>query len=125
MKRSTTALRFFSVSALTTLTRMVCPRTMAASVALATMWILPSSISLRPNGGEAQPISTWSVITVVSVVAGLPVAVGLAAVSLNSLMKARTILWVDEPLVEKAMVWPSASLIVLIAGFLACLLYTS
>ena len=56
---------------------------------------------------------------VVSVEAGLPVAVGLAAVSLNSLMKARTTLWVDEPLVENAMLWPSASLMVLIAGFLA------
>src|SRR5664279_4323057 len=119
MKRSTTSLRLASVCVLATTTRMVCPRTSAASVALATIWILPSSISLRPNGGEAQPISTWSVITVVSVVGGLPVAVGLAAVSLNSLMKARTMLWVDEPLVEKAMVWPSASLIVLIAGFLA------
>ncbi len=77
MKRSITALRFFSVSALATSTRMVCPRTSVASVALATMWILPSSISFRPNGGEAQPTSTWSVITVVSVEVGLPVACGL------------------------------------------------
>ncbi len=58
--------------------------------------VLPSSISLRPNGGEAQPTSTWSVITAVSVEEGLPVAIGFTF-SLYSSMKARTIELVDDP----------------------------
>ena len=33
------------------------------------MRILPSLISFRPNGGAAQPISTWPDITAVSVIA--------------------------------------------------------
>src|SRR6266568_3878608 len=45
---------------------------------------------------------------------GLPVAIGLAPVSLNSSTKARTTELVDEPLVENAMLWPLASLMVLI-----------
>jgi hypothetical protein len=49
----------------------------------------------------------------VSVTDGLPVAIGFA-VSLNSSMKARTMLCVDEPLVEKAMVCPLVSCSVLI-----------
>jgi ABC-type spermidine/putrescine transport system permease subunit II len=60
---------------------------------------LPSSISLSPKGGDAQPTSTWSVMTAVSVALGLPVACGIA-VSLNSSRKARTTLWVEDPLVE-------------------------
>src|SRR5688500_10764831 len=94
------------------MTRMVWPLTILASVAFATRRILPSSISLRPKGGAAQPTSTWSVITAVSVADGFPVGVGLAF-RLNSLTKASTMLWVDEPLVEKASVLPSASFKVL------------
>src|SRR5260221_261102 len=48
------------------MTRMVWPRTRVASVARATTRVLPSSISLRPNGGEDQPTSTWSGMTAVS-----------------------------------------------------------
>src|SRR5215813_11838074 len=114
MKRSITALRLASTSAFATITRMVWPRTSAASVAFATTWILPSLSSFRPNGGAAQPISTWSLITAVSVADGLPVAIGFALVSLNSSTKARTTELVEEPLVEKAIEWPSASLIDLI-----------
>src|SRR5262245_53745483 len=106
MKRPIASFFFVSTSALATITRMVWPRTSAASVALATTRILLSSISFRPNGGEAQPMSTWSVITAVSVDEGLPVGVGFALTP-NSLTKARTMLWVDEPLVEKAMVFLS------------------
>src|SRR5262245_4384715 len=106
MKRTIASLRFASTSALATIVRIVWPRTRAASVALATTRIFPSSISLRPNGGDAQPMSTWSVMTAVSVEEGLPVGVGFALTS-NSLMKARTTLCVDEPLVEKAIVFLS------------------
>src|SRR5215471_12876224 len=114
MKRPITSFFFASTSALVTMVRMVWPRTSAASVALATTRILPSSISLRPNGGAAQPMSTWSVITAVRVEEGLPVGVGFALTS-NSLTKARTTLFVDEPLVENAMVFLSVvSLSVLI-----------
>ena len=67
-----------------------------------------SSICLKPNGGEAQPTSTWPDMTAVSVADGLPVAVGFAFRP-NSLMKASTIEWVEEPLVEYAMVLPSVS----------------
>src|SRR3979490_2776903 len=114
MKRSITALRFTSASALATTVRMVCPRTSAASVALATTWILLSSSSFRPKGGADQPLSACTVLTAASVEPGLPVAIGLALVSLNSSMKARTTELVDDPLVENAMVWPLASLMVLI-----------
>src|SRR5262249_18693509 len=103
MKRPIASFFFASASALATTVRTVCPRTMAASVALATTWILPSSISLRPNGGAAQPMSTWSVITAVRVDDGLPVGVGFALTP-NSLTKARTTLCVDDPFVENPMV---------------------
>ena len=75
---------------------------------------MPSSISFSPNGGEAQPTSTWSVITAVMVAAPLPVDIALALVRPFSLMKARTTLSVEEPAVEKAMVWPLRSFSVLI-----------
>src|SRR5216683_6132115 len=106
MKRDIASLRLVSASALATRTRMVWPRTNVASVARATTRVLPSSISLRPNGGEAQPTSTWSVMTAVRVDDGLPVAIGFTF-SLNSSMKARTTLLVDDPLVENAIVFLS------------------
>ena len=113
MKRAITSLRLASASAFATTTRMVWPFTIDASVALATTRICPASISFRPNGGEAQPTSTWSVITAVSVEEGLPVGVGLALRS-NSLMKASTIELVEEPRVENAIVLSSVSFRVLI-----------
>ncbi len=90
---------------------MVCPRTIAASVALAMIRVSPSSTSLRPNG-VAKPMLTWPVIVAVMVAGPPPVDIGLA-VRLFSLMKARTMLSVDEPRVEKAMVWPLVSFSVL------------
>src|SRR5215472_6840662 len=106
MKRPIASLRLARASVLATMTLMVWPRTRAESVARATTRVLPSSISLRPNGGDAQPTSTWSVMTAVSVDDGFPVAIGFT-LSLNSSMKARTMLLVDEPLVENAMVFLS------------------
>ena len=79
--------------------RIVCPRTSGASFARATMRIAPSSICLKPNGGEDQPTSICPDMTWVRVADGLPVAVGFAFRP-NSLMKASTIECVDEPLVE-------------------------
>src|SRR5712692_9913957 len=67
----------------------------------------------RPNGGPAQPTSTWPDITWVRVEGGLPVATGLALRSC-CLMKAVTMAWVEAPLVEYAMVLPLASCKVLI-----------
>src|SRR5262245_18904469 len=67
------------------------------------MRILPSWISFRPNGGAAQPMSTWPLITAVSVPGGLPVAVGLALVPSSS-TNAITMLLELDPLVEYAMV---------------------
>src|SRR5262249_29087866 len=61
------------------------------------------------SGGEAEPTSPGGVRTAVSVEDGFPVAVGFA-VSPNSLMNASTMLWVEDPLVEKASVLPSVSL---------------
>src|SRR6187455_3427364 len=113
MNRSITSLRLASASAFATTTRMVWPFTIEASVAFATTRILPSSISFRPNGGEAQPTSTWSVITAVSVEEGLPVGVGLAFRS-NSFTKASTIELVEEPRVENAIVLSLVSFRVLI-----------
>src|ERR1700730_661299 len=115
MKRPIASLRLASASALATMTRMVWPRTRADSVARATTRVLPSSISLRPNGGEAQPTSTWSVITAVSVDEGLPVVIGFT-LSLYSSMKARTIESVDDPLVEKAMVFLSVRSVSFLIG---------
>src|ERR1700730_13647163 len=106
MKRPIASLRLASASALATMTRMVWPRTRADSVARATTRVLPSSISLTPNGGEAQPAATRSVMTAGGVDDGLPVAIGFTF-SLSSWMKARTMLLVDEPLVENAMVFLS------------------
>src|SRR5258708_32620136 len=115
MKRDIASLRLASASALATRTRMVWPGTSVASVARAITRVLPSSIALRPNGGEAQPTSTWSVMTAVRVDDGLPVAIGFA-LSLNSSMKARTTLLVDDPLVENAMVFLSVRSVSLFTG---------
>ena len=49
---------------------------MLVGVAFATSRILSSASSFKPNGGEAQPMSTWSVITAVSV-AWLDESIGL------------------------------------------------
>ena len=68
----------FSASAFTMMARTVCPRSEGTSLPRAMMRILPSLISFMPNGGAAQPISIWPVITGVSVPGGPPVAVGFA-----------------------------------------------
>src|SRR5215471_5087462 len=108
MKRETASARCASACALATITRMVRPRTIEASVARAIKRIFPSLISLKPNGGAAHPTSTWLVMTAVRVEDGLPVAVGFAPRP-NSLMNASTTLWVEDPLVENAIVLPSVS----------------
>ena len=79
--------------------RTVWLRNAAASLPDAMMRILPWSMRSRPNGGPAQPTSTWPDITWVSVAAGLPVATGFA---LRSYWRrnALTIAWVEAPLVE-------------------------
>jgi hypothetical protein len=59
----------------------------------------PWSRRSRPTGGADQPTSTWSDITWVNVVGGLPVATGFALRS-YCLMKAVTTPWVDAPMVE-------------------------
>jgi O-antigen/teichoic acid export membrane protein len=77
----------------------VCPRSEGASLPRMRRRILPSFISFKPNGGAAQPMSIWPDITCVNVEAGPPVAVGLALTP-SSLTKARTRLFVLDPLVE-------------------------
>src|SRR4029079_6291310 len=86
----------------------VCPLNTAASLPLATTRIFFSSSWSRPNGGADQPMSTWPDITVVSVDDGLPVATGLAF-SLYCRMNAVTMPFVEDPLVEYAIVLPSLS----------------
>ena len=76
MKRMIASCLVLSALALTIIVRTVCPRSDGTSLPRAMMRILPSLISCRPNGGAAQPISTWPDITAVSVAAGPPVAVG-------------------------------------------------
>ena len=56
-------------------------------------------------------------MTDVSVGAGLPVGISLADVSPYCLTKAVTTPWVEEPTVEKAMVLPLKSWIVLTGEF--------
>src|SRR5262245_33393904 len=92
-----------SASALTISERTVWLRSDGTSLPRATMRILPSWISLRPNGGAAQPMSIWPVITDVSVPGGPPVAVGFALAPSSS-TNATTMLLELEPLVEYAMV---------------------
>ena len=99
MKRMSTSFFFTSVSGLVMTRRMVVPRTSGASLARATMRIAPSSICLKPNGGDDHPTSICPDITWVRVDDGLPVAVGFAFRP-KSFMKASTTEWVDEPLVE-------------------------
>src|SRR5258708_29892621 len=105
MKRTSASLRLAIVFGLVMTSRIVWPRTSGASFARATILIAPSSICLKPNGGDDQPTSIWPDITWVSVEEGLPVAVGFA-LRPNSFMKASTIECVDEPLVEYAIVLP-------------------
>src|SRR6266480_411936 len=50
----------FSASALTIMTRTVCPRSEGASLPRIRMRILPSLSSFMPNGGAAQPMSIGS-----------------------------------------------------------------
>ena len=57
----------FSAFALTMMTRTVWPFSDGISLPRAMMRILPSLISLRPNGGADQPMSIWPVITCVNV----------------------------------------------------------
>jgi len=99
MKRTMASCLVFSESAFTINVRAVCPRSDGTSLPCATMRILPSLISCRPNGGAAQPMSIWPDITAVSVPGGPPVAVGLALAP-SSWMKATTMLFELEPLVE-------------------------
>jgi hypothetical protein len=103
-KRNAASLRFFSTLALMTSTRMVWLRSDGTSLPPATTRILPSSISLSPNGGAAHPMSIWPDITAVSVAGMPPVDVGTALMP-SSLPKPRTMLWVVEPLVEYEMVF--------------------
>ena len=67
MKRMMASCLVFSALALTISVRTVCPRSEGTSLPCATMRILPSLISCRPNGGAAQPMSIWPDITAVSV----------------------------------------------------------
>src|SRR6185437_4932411 len=77
------------------------------------MRMRPCCSASTPKGGDDQPMSTWPDIVCVNVDAGLPVATGFACTP-NSRMKARTARFVDEPLVEYAIVFPAASLMLLI-----------
>ena len=63
------------------------------------MRILPSLISLTPNGGAPQPMSIWPDITDVNVPGKPPVAVGFA-LRPSSSTKAITMLLELDPLVE-------------------------
>src|SRR5262245_27077221 len=77
-KRSTASLRVLSTLSLTTSTRMVWLRSDGTSLPLAMTRILPSSISLSPNGGDPQPMSICPDMTAVSVAGMPPVEVGTA-----------------------------------------------
>ena len=79
--------------------RTVWPLNAAASLPVAMIRICFWSSWSRPKGGADQPTSTCPDITAVRFAAGPPSAVGLA-VSLYCCMKAVTMPWVDEPLVE-------------------------
>ena len=88
-----------SLSALAIKSRTVWPRLEATSLPRAMMRILPSSISLSPNGGAAQPTSIWPDMTEVSVAGGLPVFSGLALMPWV-LIRPSTRTLVEEPVVE-------------------------
>jgi hypothetical protein len=91
----------FSLSAfaLTMMARTVCPCNEGTSLPRPTMRILPSLISLTPNGGAAQPMSICPLITCVSVAGGPPVAVGFALTP-SSWVNATTMLFELDPFVE-------------------------
>src|ERR1043166_2950734 len=93
----------FSVSAIATLTRMVWFFISIASRARATILIFFSCCSRSANGGVAQPMSIWPVMTLVSVPGGPPVAVGFAFEP-ACLSNVRRIRFDDEPGDENAMV---------------------
>src|SRR6185437_9562668 len=99
MKRMIASCFVFNELAFTISVRTVCPRSEGTSLPCATMRILPSLSSFKPNGGAAQPMSIWPDITAVSVAAGPPVAVGLALAP-SSLTNATTMLFELDPLVE-------------------------
>src|SRR6476619_3293600 len=110
MKRRIASFFCASELALAMMTRTVWSRSDATSLPRATSRILPCSRSSTPSGGDDQPISIWPDITAVHVLAELPVAVGLSATP-DSLVSPSTMTLVEEPVLEKAMVFPAASLI--------------
>ena len=81
------------------LSRTVWPLNTLASLPPAMRRMSPLSSWSSPNGGAAQPTSTWPDITAVRFAAGPPIAVGFALRS-YCLMNAVTMPWVEEPLVE-------------------------
>src|SRR5665213_553449 len=104
-----------SASALTMMVRTVWPFIDGTSDPRAMMRILPSFSSLRPKGGADQPMSIWPDITAVKVAAGPPVLVGTPLVP-SSCINPETMLFDDEPLVEKAMVVLSVASFRLLIG---------
>src|SRR5712692_4211539 len=94
--------------ALTICTRMVWPRMVAISLARAIMRASLLASRSSTNGATDQPTSTWPDMTWVMVAEMSPVATGFAF-NPYSLMKRRTPIWEDAPVVEYAMVWPTTS----------------
>src|SRR5690349_12908220 len=105
----------FRALALTMIARTVWSRSDGISLPRAMMRILPSLISLMPNGGADQPMSIWPVITCVKVAGGPPVAVGFALVP-SSCTNATTMLFELDPLVEYAIVLDAVASFKLLIG---------
>src|SRR4051794_27816346 len=117
MKREIASFFFASASAFVVLTRIVSFLIEVTSLPRATMRISPLANCSSPKGGDDNPMLTCPVIAWVNVAETLPVETGLAFFRPNCRMKRSTMLWVEEPLVEYAMVLPSASLIDWIGDF--------